>query len=89
MSGVGVQVVGAAAQQEQLERLLGKAFGRRARRKRPVSPVGLALARAMGDGNARVGVPAQKAHKGRSPQVHPFQGFGAVNRFQQRKLREQ
>ena len=44
MARIGIEIVGAAAQQKELQSLFGKALGRRARSERPVGPVGFALA---------------------------------------------
>ncbi len=44
MARIGIEIVGAAPQQKQLQRLFGKPLRRRPRSKRPIGPVGLALA---------------------------------------------
>ena len=82
MARIGIEIVGAAAQQEQLQRLFGKALGRRARGKRPIGPVGFALAGPVGDDDARIGIAAQIAHKGRRAQVHALQRLRAVDLFE-------
>ncbi len=64
MAGIGIEIVGAAAQQKKLESLVGIALGGGARRERAVRPVGFALAGAVGDGDARIGIAAEKADEG-------------------------
>ena len=86
MAGIRLQLLRAAAQQEELERLVGKALGRRARLKRPEGPLCLALAGVIRHRDARVRIASQETNKGRRAQVHPFQGFGAVNLLQKSKL---
>ena len=57
--GWGREIVCAAAQEEELEGLVGKALGGGAGGKGAVGPIGFALAGAVGDGDARIGVAAE------------------------------
>jgi hypothetical protein len=70
MGGVGIEVVAAAAKQEELEGFIGKALGGGAGGKRAVSPVGFTLAGAVGDGDAGIGVGAEEANEGGRAEVH-------------------
>ena len=89
VAGIGVEIVGAAAQQEELERLFSKALGRRPRLEWPVGPLALALAGAVGNGDARIWIAAQEADKGRKSQVHALQALRAVDLLEQFKLEKQ
>ena len=89
MGGIGVEVVGAAAEQEELEGFVGEALGGGAGLKRPVGPIGFALAGTIGDGDARVGVAAEKTDEGRSAEVHAVERFRAVDLLEKFKLEKQ
>ncbi len=89
MTRIRIQILHAAAQQKQLQRLLGESLRRRARRKRPVGPLGLALAWLVRHHDARIRIAAEITNEGRRTQVYPLQGLGAVYLFKQRELRQQ
>ena len=89
MAGIWVQIVHAPPQQKQLKRLIRKPLRCRSRLKRPVSPIRLAQAGPIRNGNARVSVRAQIAYESRRAQMHPVQRLCPINLFQKRKLREQ
>jgi hypothetical protein len=89
MGGIGVQVVGAAAEQEELEGFVGEAFGGGAGLEGTVGPVGFALAGAVGDGDAGVGVGAEVADEGGRAEVHAFQGLWAVDFFEEFELEKE
>src|SRR6202041_2114216 len=72
-----------------LEGLVGEALGGGAGGERTVGPVGFALAGAMSDCDARVGIGAEKADEGRGAEVHAIERLGAIDLFKESKLREQ
>jgi hypothetical protein len=89
ITGVGVKLKGASAQEKKLQHLFREALGGGARRKRPVGPIGFAQARPVGDRDARIGIAAKKAHKCRRAQMHPLKTLRAVLVLEQIELEKQ
>jgi hypothetical protein len=89
MAGIGMKIVGTAAQKEQFEHLVRESLGGGAGREGAVRPVGLALTGPVRYGNARVRIAAQKPDEGWRTQVHSLESFFAIDFLEKLKLREE
>jgi hypothetical protein len=86
---IWVEIVGAAAQEKQLESFVGKALGCRTRLKRAVGPAGFALAGTVRHRDAWVRVAAQKADESRRAEVHAVKGLRAVDPLKEFELEKE
>src|ERR1700761_798755 len=86
MGGVGVQVFFAAAEKEELQQLVGIAFGGGAGGKWTEGPLRIFCAGLVGYGEARVSVAAVELDECRRAQMHPFESLCSVDVFEQSEL---